>query len=48
MARSSAHLYVNKMAQMIGEAVRVPKNPLLVHFIFESICVLIRKVRGLP
>lgn len=44
MARSSAHVYVGKLSQMIADAIRVPKNPLLVHFVFESLCVLIKKV----
>jgi hypothetical protein len=44
MASFSAHLYVNKLSQMIADAIRIPKNPLLVHFVFESLCVLIRKV----
>uniref|UniRef100_A0A914GU25 Exportin-2 n=1 Tax=Globodera rostochiensis TaxID=31243 RepID=A0A914GU25_GLORO len=40
---ANAHLYVNKFFQMVTEAVRVPKNPLFVHYIFESLCILIRK-----
>ncbi|KAL3121788.1 hypothetical protein niasHT_002016 [Heterodera trifolii] len=40
---ANSHLYVNKLFQMITEAVRVPKNPLFVHYIFESLCVLIRR-----
>uniref|UniRef100_A0A183CBE9 Cse1 domain-containing protein n=1 Tax=Globodera pallida TaxID=36090 RepID=A0A183CBE9_GLOPA len=40
---ANAHLYVNKLFQMVTEAVRVPKNPLFVHYIFESLCILIRK-----
>ncbi|KAL3119789.1 hypothetical protein niasHT_010080 [Heterodera trifolii] len=40
---ANSHLYVNKLFQMITEAVRVPKNPLFVHYIFESLCILIRR-----
>lgn len=29
---------------MIQNAIKTPINPLLTHFIFESLCVLIRKV----
>lgn len=43
MAQQNAHIYVRKLSQMIVDAIRVPKNPLLVHFIFESLCVLIKK-----
>lgn len=28
---------------MIEEAIRTPKNPLFMHYVFESLCVLIRK-----
>lgn len=45
MAQQNAHIYVSKLSQMIVDAIRVPKNPLLVHFIFESLCVLIKKVK---
>ncbi|CAG9533563.1 unnamed protein product [Cercopithifilaria johnstoni] len=42
-AKSSAHI-VDKLATMIGVAVKNPVNPLHLHFVFESLCVLIRQV----
>lgn len=32
---------------MIGVAVKNPVNPLHLHFVFESLCVLIRQVSSL-
>uniref|UniRef100_A0A914KZT5 Exportin-2 n=2 Tax=Meloidogyne incognita group TaxID=654580 RepID=A0A914KZT5_MELIC len=43
LSRSSAHIYLGKLSQIVADAIRVPKNPVLVHFLFESICVIIRK-----
>lgn len=42
-AKSSAHI-VDKLATMIGVAVKNPVNPLHLHFVFESLCVLIKQV----
>ncbi|VDN03504.1 unnamed protein product [Thelazia callipaeda] len=42
-AKSSAHI-VDKLATMIGVAVKNPVDPLHLHYIFESLCVLIRQV----
>ncbi|VDO30255.1 unnamed protein product [Onchocerca flexuosa] len=42
-AKSSAHI-VDKLATMIGVAVKNPVNPLHLHYVFESLCVLIRQV----
>lgn len=39
----NAGAYVSVLASMIENAIKVPINPLLSHFIFESLCVLIRK-----
>jgi len=46
LSRSSAHIYLGKLSQIVADAIRVPKNPVLVHFLFESICVIIRKVKN--
>lgn len=40
----NAHLYVQRLTNMIDDAIRVPKNPLFIHNVFESLCVLIKKV----
>ena len=39
----TAHIYVENLHKMIIQAIENPFNPLLVHFIFESLCVLIRR-----
>lgn len=44
LATNNAPQYVIKLSQMVAEAIRVPKNPLFLHYVFESLCVLIRKV----
>uniref|UniRef100_A0A915PJA9 Exportin-2 n=1 Tax=Setaria digitata TaxID=48799 RepID=A0A915PJA9_9BILA len=44
-AKSSAHI-VDKLATMIGVAVKNPVDPLHIHYVFESLCVLIRQVYG--
>lgn len=45
-AKSSAHI-VDKLATMIGIAVKNPVNPLHLHYVFESLCVLIRQVSNI-
>uniref|UniRef100_A0A915DYI5 Exportin-2 n=1 Tax=Ditylenchus dipsaci TaxID=166011 RepID=A0A915DYI5_9BILA len=40
---SIAHIYVGRLEQMVIQAIRNPINTQLVHFVFESLCVLIRK-----
>ncbi|VDK60393.1 unnamed protein product [Anisakis simplex] len=35
---------VNKLATMIASAVKNPVDPLHIHFVFESLCILIRQV----
>uniref|UniRef100_F1KQX7 Exportin-2 n=1 Tax=Ascaris suum TaxID=6253 RepID=F1KQX7_ASCSU len=42
-AKSSGEL-VNKLAVMIASAVKNPVDPLHIHFVFESLCILIRQV----
>ncbi|KAI1711044.1 cse1 domain-containing protein [Ditylenchus destructor] len=40
---TNAHVYVQRLDTMIQQAIANPINPQLIHFIFESLCVLIRK-----
>jgi len=39
----NAHIYTARLEQMILQAIQNPINPQLMHFVFESLCVLIRK-----
>jgi hypothetical protein len=42
-AATNAVSYVNRLEAMIQRCIREPANPQFAHFMFEALCVLIRK-----